>query len=76
MINTEYILECRVQYINDKDPFESTNFPEPARPPTYKFNKDTALCEQLPDVYSLLTPPFQVSYLSFLVVSNLLIKLN
>ena len=76
MLNTEYILECRVQYINDKDPFKSVNSPEPTTPPYFKFNKLTSLCDQLPNVFSLLTPPFQVAYLSFIFVSNHLIKLN
>ncbi|TSP90503.1 FH1/FH2 domain-containing protein 3 [Bagarius yarrelli] len=33
------IITCRVQYLEDTDPFVCTNFPEPRRPPQYDFNE-------------------------------------
>ena len=56
----EDILECRIQFINDCDPFECTNFPEPTRPPTFKFAKDVPLSQQIRQIHALLNPPIQV----------------
>ena len=53
-------LTCRVQYLDDTDPFSSTNFPEPTRPPSYTFNTDLPLCEQLAGVHRLLKAPHKV----------------
>nr|XP_039262232.1 FH1/FH2 domain-containing protein 3-like isoform X1 [Styela clava] len=53
-------LTCRVQYLDDTDPFSSTNFPEPTRPPSYTFNVDLPLCEQLAGVHRLLKAPHKI----------------
>ncbi|XP_076821427.1 FH1/FH2 domain-containing protein 3-like isoform X6 [Clavelina lepadiformis] len=53
-------LTCRVQYLDDTDPFSSTNFPEPTRPPSYTFNVDIPLCEQLAGVHRLLKAPHKI----------------
>ena len=55
-------LTCRVQYLDDTDPFSSSNFPEPSRPPSYTFNVGLPLCEQLAGVHRLLKAPHKVSY--------------
>ena len=56
---TQY-LTCRVQYLDDTDPFQSTNFPEPTRPPSYTFNVDQPLCEQIAGIHRLLKAPHKV----------------
>ncbi|KAL1428950.1 hypothetical protein MTO96_016696 [Rhipicephalus appendiculatus] len=54
-------LTCRVQYLNDIDPFSaSTNFPEPARPPTYVFNVNIPLINQIAGVHRLLKAPHKL----------------
>ena len=61
-------LQCRVQYLDDIDPFNSTNFPEPTRPPTYTFLISVPLCNQISGVKRLLKAPHKVS--SFYAVSR------
>lgn len=53
-------LLCRVQFLDDTDPFNSTNFPEPTRPPLYTFRQDIPLGTQLPGVHRLLRAPHKV----------------
>ncbi|XP_028983824.1 FH1/FH2 domain-containing protein 3 isoform X4 [Betta splendens] len=48
---------CRVQYLDDTDPFNSTNFPEPTRPPLYTFREDIPLINQIAGVHRLLKAP-------------------
>ncbi|XP_062848425.1 FH1/FH2 domain-containing protein 3 isoform X1 [Trichomycterus rosablanca] len=48
---------CRVQFLDDTDPFNSTNFPEPTRPPFFTFREDLALINQLAGVHRLLKAP-------------------
>ena len=54
-------LQCRVQYLDDTDPFNSTNFPEPTRPPTYTFLTNVPLINQIAGVKRLLKAPHKVS---------------
>ncbi|XP_062853603.1 FH1/FH2 domain-containing protein 3-like isoform X2 [Trichomycterus rosablanca] len=54
------VFECRVQFLDDTDPFNSTSFPEPTRPPRYAFNPDTPLVDQLASVHALLRPPHKL----------------
>ncbi|KAG8521667.1 FH1/FH2 domain-containing protein 3 [Galemys pyrenaicus] len=53
-------LACRVQFLDDTDPFNSTNFPEPSRPPLFTFREDLALGTQLAGVHRLLRAPHKV----------------
>ncbi|XP_077865992.1 FH1/FH2 domain-containing protein 3-like isoform X2 [Saccoglossus kowalevskii] len=53
-------LTCRVQYLDDTDPFTSTNFPEPTRPPTFMFNEYVPLIDQIGEVHKLLRAPHQL----------------
>ena len=53
--------QCRVQYLDDTDPFSSTNFPEPTRPPTYTFLTNVPLINQIAGVKRLLKAPHKVS---------------
>ncbi|XP_046702738.1 FH1/FH2 domain-containing protein 3 isoform X5 [Silurus meridionalis] len=48
---------CRVQFLDDTDPFNSTNFPEPTRPPLFTFREDIPLINQLAGVHRLLKAP-------------------
>uniref|UniRef100_A0A7N6BFZ1 Formin homology 2 domain containing 3b n=1 Tax=Anabas testudineus TaxID=64144 RepID=A0A7N6BFZ1_ANATE len=48
---------CRVQFLDDTDPFNSTNFPEPTRPPLYTFREDIPLINQIAGVHRLLKAP-------------------
>ncbi|KAM9310723.1 FH1/FH2 domain-containing protein 3 [Pholidichthys leucotaenia] len=48
---------CRVQFLDDTDPFNSTNFPEPTRPPVYTFREDIPLINQVAGVHRLLKAP-------------------
>ncbi|KAM9724168.1 FH1/FH2 domain-containing protein 3 isoform 4-T4 [Menidia menidia] len=50
-------LICRVQFLDDTDPFNSTNFPEPTRPPLYTFREDIPLINQIAGVHRLLKAP-------------------
>lgn len=53
---------CRVQYLEDWDPFICTNFPEPRRPPTVEVEEDQPLSEQIPGIHKLLGAPHKVSH--------------
>ncbi|XP_035849131.1 FH1/FH2 domain-containing protein 3 isoform X6 [Sander lucioperca] len=53
-------LVCRVQFLDDTDPFNSTNFPEPTRPPLYTFREDVPLINQLAGVHRLLRAPHKL----------------
>ncbi|KAK9496797.1 hypothetical protein O3M35_012990 [Rhynocoris fuscipes] len=56
-------LTCRVQYLNDIDPFEYTsNFPEPPRPPVHTFSCTLPLINQVAAVHRLLKAPHRVSH--------------
>ncbi|XP_041104369.1 FH1/FH2 domain-containing protein 3-like isoform X8 [Polyodon spathula] len=53
-------LVCRVQFLDDTDPFNSTNFPEPTRPPLYTFREDIPLVNQIAGVHRLLKAPHKL----------------
>lgn len=54
-------LTCRVQYLNDIDPFAYTsNFPEPTRPPVHTFSCTLPLINQIAAVHRLLKAPHRV----------------
>ncbi|CAF4552328.1 unnamed protein product, partial [Rotaria sp. Silwood2] len=54
-------LQCRIQYLDDIDPFSSVNLPEPARPPSFTFLTSTILSNQLHSVHKVLNAPHQIS---------------
>lgn len=54
-------ITCRVQYLEDSDPFVCSNFPEPRRPPPYDLNEHLPLNEQIAGVHKLLEAPLKVS---------------
>uniref|UniRef100_A0A8C9TP37 Formin homology 2 domain containing 3 n=1 Tax=Scleropages formosus TaxID=113540 RepID=A0A8C9TP37_SCLFO len=51
---------CRVQFLDDTDPFNSTNFPEPTRPPLYTFRQDLPLVDQIAGVHKTLKAPHKL----------------
>ncbi|CAG5118429.1 unnamed protein product, partial [Candidula unifasciata] len=51
---------CRVQYLDDRDPFANTNFPEPTRPPIYSFLDDVPLINQIASIHRLLQAPHEL----------------
>jgi len=57
-------VQYRIQYLDDTDPFNSTNFPEPTRPPAYTFLTSVPLINQIAGVKRLLKAPHRVSLLA------------
>ncbi|NXX74582.1 FHOD3 protein, partial [Urocolius indicus] len=53
----EAVVPCRVQYLEDADPFGCGSFPEPRRAPVYAVDEALALGAQLPAVHRLLEAP-------------------
>ncbi|XP_051169881.1 FH1/FH2 domain-containing protein 3 isoform X7 [Leptopilina boulardi] len=54
-------LTCRVQYLNDVDPFAyASSYPEPARPPVHTFSATLPLINQLAAVHRLLRAPHRL----------------
>ncbi|XP_077942219.1 FH1/FH2 domain-containing protein 1 isoform X5 [Gasterosteus aculeatus] len=51
---------CRVQYLEDSDPFVCTNFPEPRRPPTVNVEENLPLGEQIAGIHKLLEAPLKL----------------
>ncbi|KAK6477051.1 FH1/FH2 domain-containing protein 1-like isoform X1 [Huso huso] len=51
---------CRVQFLDDMDPFVCTNFAEPRRPPPYTLYEDISLIEQVAGVHKLLESPLKL----------------
>lgn len=59
----EMSLTCRVQYLNDVDPFAyASSYPEPPRPPVHTFSATLPLINQLAAVHRLLRAPHRVSW--------------
>jgi hypothetical protein len=61
---------CRIQYLNDTDPFTCTSlYPEPSRPPSYSFNIHLPLINQIASVHRILGAPHSVSKILEVFVS-------
>ncbi|KAL7833837.1 hypothetical protein AOLI_G00287970 [Acnodon oligacanthus] len=63
-------LTCRVQYLEDTDPFVCTNFPEPRRPLQHEFNENLPLNEQIAGVHKLLQAPLKLEECALQVAPN------
>nr|XP_021333587.1 FH1/FH2 domain-containing protein 1 isoform X3 [Danio rerio] len=63
-------ITCRVQYLEDSDPFVCSNFPEPRRPPQYDFNEHLPLNEQIAGVHKLLEAPLKLEECALQLASN------
>lgn len=59
-------LNCRIQYVDDSDPFATTSCShlEPSRPVMYNFSLNQPIGEQLPEVIRSLRAPHKVATLS------------
>ncbi|XP_034155448.1 FH1/FH2 domain-containing protein 1 isoform X4 [Pangasianodon hypophthalmus] len=64
------IITCRVQYLEDSDPFVCTNFPEPRRPPQYDFNELVPLNLQIAGVQKQLQAPLKLEECALQVAPN------
>ncbi|XP_071613261.1 FH1/FH2 domain-containing protein 1 isoform X1 [Heliangelus exortis] len=53
----EPVVSCRLQYLEDADPFGCGSFPEPRRAPVYAVEEALALGAQLPALHRLLGAP-------------------
>ncbi|KAM9766052.1 FH1/FH2 domain-containing protein 1 isoform 3-T3 [Menidia menidia] len=51
---------CRVQFLEDSDPFVCTNFPEPRRPPPVVLEESLPLSAQLAGIHRLLEAPLKL----------------
>lgn len=51
---------CRIQYLDDSNPFVTSNFPEPTRPPTYAFLTNVPLSNQVSSIHAALLAPLKV----------------
>jgi hypothetical protein len=51
---------CRIQYLDDSNPFVTSNFPEPTRPPTYAFLTNIPLNNQIKSIHNALLAPLKV----------------
>ncbi|UJR23120.1 hypothetical protein I4U23_026141 [Adineta vaga] len=60
-IDSSSTLLCRIQYLDDIDPFSSVNLPEPARPPSFVFLTSTVLSNQLHSVHKALNAPHNIT---------------
>ena len=54
---------CRIQYLDDSNPFVTNNFPEPTRPLAFSFNTSVPLINQIANVHSHLNAPLKVIYI-------------
>jgi len=57
-------MQCRVQYLNDTDPFNCSLLPEPTRPIIYNFLTNVPLVNQLVSLKRVLGAPHYVMFLS------------
>uniref|UniRef100_A0A8B9KB78 Formin homology 2 domain containing 1 n=1 Tax=Astyanax mexicanus TaxID=7994 RepID=A0A8B9KB78_ASTMX len=64
------VLTCRVQYLEDTDPFVCTNFPEPRRPLQYELKENLPLNEQIAGVHKLLQAPLKLEECALQVSPN------
>lgn len=49
--------QCRIQFLDDIDPFNATYIPEPSRPQVFTFVKNLSLRNQILSVKRLLNAP-------------------
>ncbi|XP_046842773.1 FH1/FH2 domain-containing protein 1-like isoform X2 [Xenia sp. Carnegie-2017] len=66
----EMAFTCKVQFLDDTDPFASTNFPEPTRPPTCTLYLNIPLCEQIAGIYKLLKPPHNLEDVALQILQS------
>jgi hypothetical protein len=57
MTNT---FSCKIQYLDDSNPFVTNIFPEPTKPPVFSFLTNVPLNSQLATIHSTLKAPLKV----------------
>lgn len=67
-------MQCRVQYLDDTDPFNCASYPEPARPIVFTFHTDIPLADQLVSLKRLLGAPHYVRFGFIVVLSHFLCR--
>ena len=55
---------CRIQYLDDSNPFVTNNFPEPTRPPSYAFLTSVPLNHQIASIHTTLKAPLKVIFVT------------
>lgn len=61
MASTDATLTCRIQYLDDTDPFSNTGlFLEPTRPPTFTFHRNVPLINQIGAIHKLINAPHKL----------------
>ncbi|XP_050972098.1 FH1/FH2 domain-containing protein 1 isoform X3 [Labeo rohita] len=63
-------IACRVQYLEDSDPFVCSNFPEPRRPLQYDLNEHLLLNEHIAGIHKLLEAPLKLEECALQLASN------
>ncbi|KAA0723384.1 FH1/FH2 domain-containing protein 3 [Triplophysa tibetana] len=63
-------ITCRVQYLEDSDPFVCSNFPEPRRPPQFDLSEHLPLNEQIAGVHKLLEAPLKLEECALQLAPN------
>ncbi|XP_056605662.1 FH1/FH2 domain-containing protein 1 isoform X7 [Triplophysa dalaica] len=63
-------ITCRVQYLEDSDPFVCSNFPEPRRPLQYDLSEHLPLNEQIAGVHKLLEAPLKLEECALQLAPN------
>ena len=53
--------EVKIQFFRDLDPFATTHFSEPSRPPFFTIDTDRPLCEQLPSIHRTVRAPHAIA---------------
>lgn len=53
-------VQCRIQYLDDIDPFSNVHLPEPTRPLLFTFLTSTALSNQLNSIHKVLNAPHKL----------------
>jgi hypothetical protein len=56
-----WAVHCRIEYLDDIDPFNNNSLPEPPRPPSFTFLTSTVLSNQLNSVHRLLKAPHEIT---------------
>ncbi|VDN22889.1 unnamed protein product [Gongylonema pulchrum] len=71
MVMTD-IFCCRIQYVDDSDPFATTSCShlEPSRPVMHNFLLYQSIGEQLPDVIRTLRAPHKVCFSAYFYSKN------
>lgn len=69
--STKMVLECKVQYLLDQNPFDISRYSEPADELlTYVFVDDLPLRDQLPELYNFVKAPYTIDQVALQLSHN------